>query len=164
MTNQELIAGHYDLHFNMWVKRLSRRVPGIMDAEDVIQEAYTRALTYAHTFDSRVSSFNTWFTNIVNNVHRDMKRKDFLSCEIREDDWYTKEADDYEDDEFVCAQIQEEIKKIKLAHHRNILFSHFIAGNKVGQTAKQLDIPLEGVKTVVRRFKKNIGEQYGVFR
>lgn len=160
MNNKKLIEEHYAKNFNTWVKRITRRVPGVMDAEDVVQESYTRALTYSHTFNSNISSIDTWFTNIVNNVHRSMKRNDFLSCEVREDDWYTREADEYEDDEFVCNKIQEKIENVNLSHHRNILFSYFIAGNKVSHTASQLNIPIEAVKTVVKRFKKKVGEEY----
>lgn len=161
-TNKQIIEEYYAKHFNTWVKRVSRRVPGVMDAEDVVQEAFTQAFAYSHSFDKNISSFETWFTNIVNNVHRRMKRNDFMSCEIREDDWFTKEADEYEDDEFVCNRIKEKIRSVKHEHHRNVLFNYFIAGNKVGQIARQLDLPLEAVKTIVKRFRIKVGEEYAV--
>lgn len=162
MDNKELITQYYKENFHKWVKRLSRRVPSEMDAEDVVHEAFTRALTYAHTFDPNISAIDTWFTNILNNTHRRMKRNDFLSCEIQEGDWFTKEADDYEDDEFTCKKIKEKISGVKHDHHRNVLFSHFIAGNKVGQVASQLNIPVATVKTIIKRFKKAVGEEYAL--
>ena len=145
MSNVAIIEEYYKEQHFRWVKRLSRRVPSEMDAEDVVQEAFTQALTYQHTYNPELSSIATWFTNIVNNVHRRMKRHDFLSCEIKEEDWYTKEADEYECDELTCKRIVDHISTERRESHRNILFSHYIVGNKVGQVALQLDVPVETV-------------------
>ncbi len=158
--NTEIITAYYEKSFSQWVKRIARRVPGVMDAEDVVQEAFVRALKYNHTFNPDIAKLETWFTNIVNNVHRQMKRHDFLSSEIKEDDWYTKEADEYEDDEFTCSKIQYHIGEEKREHHRNVLYTHFIIGCKVGEVARQQDMPVESVKTVIKRFKARMGELY----
>jgi len=157
----KLIEEYYAESFDTWVKRLAGRCPSIMDAEDVVQESFLRAMQYCNSFNPELSKLETWFSNIVNNTHRDMKRKEFNSVEVKEDDWFTKEADEYEDDEFTCSKISERIASVKRQVHKNILYTHFIVGCKVGEVSRQLDIPVETVKTVIKRFKKEVALAYG---
>lgn len=162
MTNVEVITEYYSNNFDKIVKRVTRWVPGVMDAEDVVQESFVRALQYEHTFNSALSSVQTWFSNILNNVHRKMKRDEYLATvEIKEEDIYTREADEYEDEEDVHRKIKECISVEKKEQHRNVLFLHLIAGLKVSEVSRQLQIPVESVKTVVKRFKKTMGDRYG---
>jgi len=160
--DRAVIKEFYTANFNKLVKRVARRVPSIEDAEDIVQESFVRALIYGDKFNPELASLEVWFSNIINNVQRDFKRKEMVTSEIKEEDWYTKEADEYEDDEFVCNQIKECISNEKFAHHRDVLFSHFVVGNKVGEVARQLNMSLSTVKIIVQRFKKKVGEKYEV--
>lgn len=63
------IEGHYRKNRIRLVKIMSRRT-GYTNAEDVIQEAYCRALRSWDAFTPG-SNFETWFRSICDNSHKD---------------------------------------------------------------------------------------------
>ncbi len=160
MSNIAIITDYYKENYDTWVKRLSGRCPSVMDAEDVVQEAFENAIKYEHTYSPGLASIATWMTHIINNTHRRMKRNEYSSTEIQESDLSTKEADEYEGDEQLFNKIKESIESVPSEGHRNILFLHLIAGYQVGEVARQVDVPVSGVKTIVRRFKHKVSKIY----
>ena len=67
-----LIEKHYRENRNKLVKKLSYRAGTEEAAEDVIQEAYYRALKYFASFRQQ-DNFNKWFSTILNNCLREYK-------------------------------------------------------------------------------------------
>ena len=154
MNKKQMFEQYYRDTFDVWVRRKSRQVPNVEDAEDIVQEAFANALQYLHTFNPDLASLPTWFTNIVNNTHRKMKRDVLASVELRESDIYTKDADDSEHDEEVLELLKEAIGREKNSDHRNMLYLYLIAGLKGPQIASQLGIPVKTVEGTVYRFRK----------
>lgn len=66
-----VIEQHYIDNFTKLVKRYSWRAGTIQAAEDVVQEAYYRALRYNRSFNGE--DFNRWFSTILNNCLREHK-------------------------------------------------------------------------------------------
>ena len=69
---------HYNRNRDVLTKKLAGRVGTRYNAEDVVQEAYARALKYfrAWTYDgvgTELDSFNRWFTTILNNACREFQ-------------------------------------------------------------------------------------------
>lgn len=62
----DLIELHYRKHKRRLVQRYTRFAGTSEDAEDVVQEAYTRALTY-HKSLTDPSFFEQWFSRILKN-------------------------------------------------------------------------------------------------
>lgn len=67
----EVVDQHYRKYHDRLVRSLWR-VVGPDNAEDVVQEAYARALKYWSSFDADVSTFATWFSTILKNTRNDI--------------------------------------------------------------------------------------------
>ena len=67
----QAIEKHYLANRSMYVKRMTFRAGTPEDAEDIVQEAYYRALRYKRSFSGE--GFDKWFITILNNCLRDQK-------------------------------------------------------------------------------------------
>lgn len=159
MNSKGLLEAYYKEEYKNWVGRVRSRGCTVDDAEDIVQEAFATALTYLHTFNPALSNFPTWFTRILNQTQKKMSRDVLASTEIKEEDIFTDEADDYEGGLQEYRIIKEMIKNTPKENHRNILWLHFISNLKVGEVSKQLGEPVETVKTTVKRFKRKVREK-----
>lgn len=65
----EIVASHYKDNWDRLVKRYYFLGDG---AEDVVQEAYERAIRYASSFNGE--DFDKWFNTILRNSMRDYRR------------------------------------------------------------------------------------------
>lgn len=63
---------YYSDNFNNLVKRVSGQAGSLENGEDVVQEAFARALQYIHTFDGKLP-FENWFSRILQNSLRQFK-------------------------------------------------------------------------------------------
>ena len=74
----EIIEYHYRKNYNKLVKSTTYRVIGKSTAlaEEVVQEAYTRAVQYFPSFDENIKPFDAWFRTILNNTLRDHKSQE----------------------------------------------------------------------------------------
>jgi len=70
----EALEKYYKNNYERLVKSYTRRCGTPHDAEDVVQEAFTRALTYIDKYDSREPIAN-WITRIVYNSFCDWKKE-----------------------------------------------------------------------------------------
>ena len=66
----EVINSHFRSNYTKLVKRMRNRVPDNSTAlaEEVVQEAYARAMKYYRTYDASLGEFDTWFNRILNNT------------------------------------------------------------------------------------------------
>lgn len=71
MNNRNnVVEEHYRKNFRGYVKYMSRRAPNnsIHIAEEIVQEAYSRALKHFKAYNSERGSFSTWFNHILHNT------------------------------------------------------------------------------------------------
>jgi len=73
MHNLSIIEEFYENNFDMLVKKTSRRAGSIQNAEDVVQNAFERALVYFHSYDPS-RPFDTWFSSILMGCLADFKK------------------------------------------------------------------------------------------
>ena len=90
---REVLTEHYAKNFDELVKRYDRRAGGVMNAEDVVQEGYYRALKYCHSYDPDIKPLDEWLGTILNNVLKDQYRNE-SPCTQPEEEEYTESADD----------------------------------------------------------------------
>jgi len=64
-----MIEQHYRDNYKKLVYRIAYRVRGPANAEDVVQEAYARALKYVD--NTEVLEFDKWFNRLLNNACKD---------------------------------------------------------------------------------------------
>jgi RNA polymerase sigma-70 factor (ECF subfamily) len=78
-----ILAGRYD----RYVYRVVRQIVGNrMDAEDIVQEAHVRALTYLHQFGWR-SKFVTWLCHVATNEALSQLRRQRRTERLLDSDW-----------------------------------------------------------------------------
>lgn len=79
MTRQEmyaLIEQHYRENRTRLVRRLYRSAGGSANAQDVVQEAYTRACQYWASFYDNDETFDSWLNGIIRNALIRQRTKD----------------------------------------------------------------------------------------
>lgn len=81
-----VVEQHYIDNQRKLLKRMSFRAGTQWDAEDVVQEAYARALKYYKSFDG--SNFDRWFNTILNNTLKEHKNseKGFATTTFEEEE------------------------------------------------------------------------------
>lgn len=67
------VESHYRENADRLVKMYGRFLSHTERAEDIIQEAYTRALTYWDAYDEE-KPFDKWFNSVISSCLRDNKR------------------------------------------------------------------------------------------
>lgn len=156
----ELINEHYRLNYTKLVKKTQRRVPyqSITLAEEVVQEAYSRAIKYFRTFNPVINNFDIWFSRILRNATND--------CRTRESDHgLNKEYDSNTEDIRVNKIERENIALIKQEinsnqNHKEILMNFFIYSLNSKEVSELLGIKDGTIRQVVSRFRKRINEIY----
>ena len=61
----DIIEEFYKENFDKLVVQLSRRAGSLENAEDIVQEAFLRALTYKDAYNPKLNQFSTWFNGIL---------------------------------------------------------------------------------------------------
>jgi len=69
-----LITGHFVNNKKSLINKINRRVFDIQDAEDVLMDAFIKAISYQDSFDSK-QEMGKWFNTILNNSIRDYRTK-----------------------------------------------------------------------------------------
>lgn len=109
MDRDEVITNHYVEHSEDLIRFMAfRRGGSRQDGEDIVHEAYSRALLYFPTFDPTVRNFSTWFNTVLSNVY-----KDFCKSERHGGmtDEFDEEAFDPLDIDFVHIQDVSSLRK-----------------------------------------------------
>lgn len=93
MIDNDTIEKYYRDNFERLVKKVSYRVGGIPNAEDVVQESFARALKYKRAYDPETQQFGGWFNTIINNATKDFKRDSRPATQSEEDTEITEPLD-----------------------------------------------------------------------
>ena len=142
------------------VNKVKRRAGGEVNAEDVVQEAFTRGLKYANSFDETRRPFEAWFNTILNNSLRDFQRQERLyGMNISLDE----EKIDGVDMKEIRGVIKRDLYKLinrQPEPKSTILRLHFRKGYKTREITEVVDAPLGTVFSTIRRFKQEVENLY----
>lgn len=125
------IEEYYNSEFENLVKRFSFRCGCLQDAEDIVQEAFAKALAYVDSYDSTLGTVDKWvgailyrcWLNKVNEIKLGGVTKPVESC--------LKEIDPEEDSKILSAtkkEIREHISSLADGDKKDVLSMHFISG------------------------------------
>lgn len=152
-----LIEEHYRKnHFNL-VKRMSFRAGDA--AEDVVQEAYARALKYYKSYDPKFP-FDVWLKRILNNCLKEQKNleKGHIAISFEEE----------EQDGTVCNQFSEQMVAeigdlidTKSAVAKDVLHYHFNQGYTAKEVSELTEYTYSNCHQIIRRFREELREIYG---
>jgi RNA polymerase sigma factor (sigma-70 family) len=124
-----------------------------MSAEDIVQEAYCRALAYIDSYSKERGSFDDWFKPILNRVFRDWKNCEntgYSFVEIKEHHLPSEEDMNerlklYEE---VCSKILKKDEKTK-----NILYLYYVKDYNTLDISKILDESHQLIRYHIGKFK-----------
>ena len=127
--------------------------------EDVVQEAFTRAVKFYHSYDSQRASLKTWFNSILYNALRDAQRAsrgapEEITGEISVEDLFTVE--ELSKSPELSGYIQESVNSVTNVFHRRILELFFIFGYTTTEISQVEDITVSNATTIVNRFRKEM--------
>lgn len=130
------------------------------NAEDILQEAFARALQYWKTYDASNKELGAWFSRILTNALRNFKtdEKKYGMCEEFDEELY--------DPQEMIVKDREVIKKIyelidsKQEHHQEILTLYYKHHYTVTDISRITDQKVKTVKQVVWRFKQEVLKEY----
>lgn len=151
------IEEFYKQNYNRHVRTISRILHYNRDlAEDVVQEAYTKAIQYEDTYDEGRGSINTWFNRILFNTLRDTQNSFVNTVALHEGIEGNEQGIEY------LVFIDNELKFVRNSKHKRILELFYLSGYSSGEIAKLVDgISQTNVTTICKRFKDGVKEKYG---
>ena len=157
MTNfNDVLEEFYLKNFKKQVKMISSFVGGRENAEDVVQQAYTRALTYKDSFNP-TKEFERWFSLILSN-----SIKDFLRAERtngmghdQEEDLDNVEALPMEIEHDTLRRINEAINN-KQEPLKSALYLYFMRQYKPREIKEILDMKNATIRQAIWRFRKEM--------
>ena len=153
----DVLETHYRANRFKLVKRMSFRAGDY--AEDVVQEAYARALKYISSYKPEFS-LDAWFSRILNNAFKEHKNseKGFANVSFEEEEQDGIPCNRFA--ESVVAEIYELIST-KSVVSMEVLNYHF----RFGYTAKEIqeisDYSYSNCHQIISRFRQELRELYG---
>lgn len=151
----DLIGQHYLKNYSKLLKRTINRVPNNSKAlaEEVVQEAYARALKYFRTFNPKTNDFDVWLQSILRNATNDCRT-------IEQEHGCTVELHDNIEELVPPRRIDYVVveKHINDAvlKDRQTLTMFFIHGYKSADISEFLSINHNTVRQIILRFKQKV--------
>lgn len=152
-TNIDICTNYYAENFDNLVRSVSRTFPNDADAENAIQEAFARALTFLDSYHQERGDFEGWFRRILQNTIRDVKT-DLRNQGLCMVDHETEVHDTHEksssstDVNIAFGDTNADVK--------HMLELYYIKGYKLKDVAEAVGRKLSSVKNSIYRFKDKI--------
>lgn len=125
-------------------------------AEDIAQEAFIKAFTNLRDFDPAKSRFSTWLYRIATNKAIDYLRAAKRKVPVEDIELIADEATpDYEAEE-TRREIRDAVAKLQPPTHRRVIEAYYWEGKSYEQIAAALNIPINTVRTWLRRAKQQL--------
>ena len=157
--NKELEA-YYVAERDNLLRRLNFSAGTPENAEDILQEAFTRALTYWDTFDPANKELGAWFSTILKNSMRDFKRDEWLFGMGEEFDEELYDPQEMEIPEGELLRQIYEMVDSKGDAQKEILLLYFEKHYKFKDIQNITGLKYRTVRGVVERFKVEVKDKY----
>ena len=156
-----LIEQHFNNYYQTFIKRINHRVKNVYDAEDIVMEAYARALQYHNAYDGS-KPFDHWFSRILTNSVKDWKREQHnqhsYAEEFNENEMKTVSDPSIKKD--LLSTLSAEIALLKNEEHAAVLVLYYLLGYKPREIVQITDVKIKMVNYITQRFKYRLKEQY----
>lgn len=160
------IEQFYRENYSSYVKRIARKAGGLENAEDIIQEAFYRALKYKDTFNlENKTDVEVWFNTIVRRALYDFKRielKQGMTSAIDSGETEAVERDGV--DQVTADEILKILEEKPNIEHRQVLYLALVRQYPPRDISQVLDMNTNTIKSIVDRFKTEMAERYGYDR
>ena len=155
----EFLEKHYTQNAGRLVKKYIRIAGSKEAAEDVVQEAYTRALKYYSSYDPSIN-FGQWFSRILkNSLHSFKNAEKGHACEELDEEL----VEGVEGGAYNKVLI-EEIKK-EISNYpddvKEVLRLYFVHGYSPRSIVKIVEMRYKSISQHIYKFKKDIRDKHG---
>lgn len=152
------IEKHYRDSRGKLVKKLTFRAGTEEAAEDIVQEAYYRALKYFASFNQD-EDFNKWFSTILNNCLREYKNveKGHTNDEFNEEEAEGTACTSYPG--HVMRDIFHLIEQ-KPAVHKEVLYLHFRQEYSPIDISRITDYSYANCHQIIQRFRNELKQLF----
>lgn len=142
--------------------RMYKSRAGGNDVEDLVQEAFYRALVYKDTYKENLVELEFWFVGILNNCLKDLLREKQNGSSMHDplnDEDLTVEI---ELDSGWGRVLAKEVAK-KSGDAKQICYLYFIMGYQLSEIQRIIGCSYSNVDNVVDRFKNLLREGYSEY-
>lgn len=164
MNKIDIIQEYYLTNYNRLVKRMTSRVPdrSLALAEEVVQEAFTRAFKYFSTFDEKKNIFEVWFNKILRNSLNDCRQ-------IEKEKGVTYQLDENLEELSVTKEEKSQYNRIiyyiyntENNRDREILSLFFIHGYTSKDISIYIGITDNHIRQIILKHRNKIKEEIGI--
>lgn len=160
MERNTILQNLYEKDSNDMIKRISHRVENVADAEDIVHEAFTRALRFFDSFNPKIRPLETWFSQILHNVlmdHYRMESRTGIKLEVKE--WELDPVDEQMLEQVGMDQIEKMIGH-KPMPRAEVLYLYFIRDYFPREITQVMNINNRTVRQYVWEFRDELKELF----
>lgn len=156
-----LIEKFYKEYRNRLVNETKKKVGSIYNAEDVVQEAFLRALTYCGTFDPDKGPFEEWFSRIIANAGKDFNKVERLHGMFEDIDQALNIP--YKEIAFNTTLAKEVLREAEALPdlHKRVIIGFLVHGLSAIDIARVSNTTPGNARTILFRFREQIKEKFG---
>lgn len=154
------IEDHYREHRERLVSFCNKFLNNMDRAEDVVQEAYTRALTYWESVPDEPDEFVPWFQGILNNcIREDWKKEKAKGMSVLDENVDEIPIKSAAIPTIILKAVEDRIasKEDRVA---KILSMHFIEGYTAKEIGEMVKDTPNAIRVMVHRFREEIKKDY----
>lgn len=150
------LVDYYESRRDTLIKNLSRRAGGLVNAEDVVQEAFTRALEYIDSYNPE-GSLEAWFNSILMNSLRAFHNEERNQGRVRNSPQLElfEDLEERAERERKVEEVMEIIDGLR-EPMRTIVQRFVVAGESAKVLARELNISRRSVNQAVYRFVESM--------
>ena len=154
------VQKHYEKNFESLCKLMERKAGGWHDAEDVVQEAYHRALKHFKSFSTTKGSFDVWFPSILENCLFSHLRVERLkgACIVNDEDQMEQPIEGNQSNCVFADQVKQMILDKTCPDTRTCLLLYYFEGLPPADISKVLPFTPNNVRVIVCRFQQEVRE------
>lgn len=159
MSKRNLIVEeHWRKSYPKYVKMVTYRVPNNSKqiAEEVVQEAYCKAMTYFRTFNPELSAFDTWFSRILNNCVNKKRLEESGGGSTKEVDAETPSLGITKDEKELLNLLLQDINSL-VGLKRDVLTMFYFNGFKTVEIADFLNKKHSTVRQIIFQWRSKVG-------
>lgn len=157
--NVQVLAEYYEKQYETLLKKIHRRAGGYHNAEDVVQEAFARALVYIGNFDP-ARNMGAWFNTILMNALKDFNQQERNQGGIRVEEEFSDEVDDIMIRRDCVEAIASEVDEMP-EPNREIIRQFVFLGYRAKSISRHLQVNIHTVRKTIQDFYNDIRQRYG---
>ncbi|MGL4584055.1 MAG: sigma-70 family RNA polymerase sigma factor [Flavobacterium sp.] len=153
-VKRTLLTQHYVEKKDMYVKRASYHI-GEFFSEDVVQEAYAKALRYLDRYPVEYQDFSAFFNVMFNNELKDFRSDRLDKVELMEWHW---ESGEFDDERVAVAEVTrlERFLAREKPLNRSVIYSALWQGIPLKDIARAHGVSEGAVKQLVFKFRGRV--------